>query len=92
MNNARNYLLDLLGPAGDEDDLIGQVEDARAHVEAEKLRAEAKEYEKEAKGLFNEGAYYKAAAVMAYAASLIDPYEMRDGQLVRKSDGKPVTP
>lgn len=25
------------------------------------------------------------------AAQLIDPYEMRDGQLVRKSDGKPVT-
>lgn len=72
--------------------LLDELGDERAHAEAEKLRAEAKEYEKEAAGMLNASAYYQAAGVMARAAQLIDPYVMRDGQLVRKSDGKPVTP
>lgn len=65
------------------DDLLNKVEDDRAHAEAEKLRTEAKLFEQD--GYMDEGGIYEAAAAM------IDPYEMRDGQLVRKSDGKPVT-
>lgn len=42
MDYARHCLLDLLGPAGDPDNLIGHVEDDRAHAEAERLRQRAK--------------------------------------------------
>jgi len=65
-----------------------RVEDDRAHAEAEKLRKAA--------GEFNLGSNDLIArttrAALGGAAEQIDPYEMRDGQLVRKSDGKLVTP
>lgn len=60
--------------------LLDQVEDDRVHAEAEKLRAEIK--------LLGMGPL--SAVAFTQAADLVDPYEMRDGQLVRKSDGKPV--
>jgi hypothetical protein len=71
---------------------LNQVEDDRAHAEAEKLRNEAKLHEHDAvdtKGRERD-AYLRTAGVLVYAAGLVDPYEERDGQLVRKSDGKPV--
>lgn len=88
MDYARHCLLDLLGPAGDPDNLIGHVEDDRAHAEAERLRQRAKATRID---LLNPFSPYQEQLIHELA-NLIDPYEMRDGQLVRKSDGKPVTP
>lgn len=94
MSYARRCLLELLGPAGDEDGLIDQVEDDRAHTEAEKLFALGHAYKEAAKSERTAGA--KALAIFSgqaliEAAKEMDPYEVRDGQFVRKSDGKPVT-
>lgn len=76
--------------ASGEDDylhgLLNQVEDDRAHRGAEKLRKRADTFKDSASDLVA-GAM---AASMRLAADEIDPYEMRDGQLVRKSDGKRV--
>jgi hypothetical protein len=63
-------------------ELLDQVEDDRAHTEAEKLRNEAAIYDEEGER--------NVAAGLYRAADMVDPYEMRDGQLVRKSDGKAV--
>lgn len=79
-------------PGTDECDriteLLNQVEDDRAHAEAERIRTEAREYEAEAPSKDRHDGYMKTAAVLATAAESLDPYEMRDGNLVRKSDGK----
>lgn len=91
MSYARRCLLELLGPAGDEDDLIGQVEDDRAHAEAERIREEAKATADSWTSEANRSQAERSSGAMYYVADLVDPYEMRDGQLVRKSDGKPVT-
>lgn len=85
MSLARRCLLDLLGPAGDEDGLIDQVEDDRAHREAERVRQRA-DISELGVGPFAEG----QRQLILGLADLVDPYEIRDGQLVRKSDGKPV--
>mgnify|MGYP001606216440 CR=1 FL=1 len=86
MSYARHCLLDLLGPPGDEDDLIGQVEDDRAHAEAEKLREFAAEM------VFNllDPFGPQKEGWVRHIADRIDPYEMRGTHLVRKSDGKPI--
>lgn len=74
------------------DYLLDLVEDDRVHAEAEKLRNEAKLHEQDAVGLIDpeREMYLRTAGAMTYSANLIDPYEQRDGQLVRKSDGRPV--
>lgn len=66
--------------------LLNQVEDDRVHREAGKLRKRAEGFADSASDLVA-GAM---AAAMRLAADEIDPYEERDGQLVRKSDGKSV--
>lgn len=67
--------------------LLSQVEDDRAHREAKRLRQRA---EVTTIDLLNPCSLHDAKLIMGIA-DLIDPYEMRDGQLVRKSDGQPVT-
>lgn len=78
-------------PASHDDDylsgLLNRVEDDRAHREAEKLRERANKFADSDSDLVAGG---MAAATRA-AADSIDPYEFRDGQLVRKSDGKSIT-
>lgn len=93
MSYARRCLLDLLGPAGDEDGLIDQVEDNRAHREAEKLYVEAEKHKRSAEAASGPeiiDGHMAAWSRLTRAGQMIDPYEMRDGQLVRKSDGEPV--
>jgi hypothetical protein len=67
-------------------DLLVEVEDDRVHVEADKIRRRAEEI------LRNGGDDRRTAELMAgvtmAAAMGMDPYELRDGELVRKSDGK----
>lgn len=65
---------------------LNQVEDDRAHREAEKLRERANRFADSGSDLVADA---MAGATRA-AADSVDPYEWRDGQLVRKSDGKPV--
>lgn len=61
--------------------LLNRVEDDRAHAEAELIRGV----------VANDKVYRpKWQRGMLEAADLIDPYKELDGQLVRKSDGKPV--
>lgn len=67
-------------------DLLNRVEDDRAHVEAEKMRARAKAVRLD---LLDPFSPYREQMIMGLA-DLADPYEKRDGQLVRKSDGQPV--
>lgn len=84
--------------AGSDDDLylhglLNKVEDDRAHADAEKLSALGHAYKEAAKseqaaGLQALGLF--AGQSLIDAAKEMDPYEMRDGKLVRKSDGKPV--
>jgi len=78
--------------AGSDEDLylsglLDRVEDDRAHAEAEKLRKAADEFAKNSSDLVARA----MAAATRGAALKIDPYEERDGHLVRKSDGKPIT-
>jgi len=77
--------------AGTDDDLylhglLNQVEDDRAHREAEHLREKAAEFATSSSDLVAEA---MTAATKA-AADHIDPYEVKDGQLCRKSDGKRI--
>lgn len=65
-------------------DLLNLVEDDRAHAEAGRLREKADAFT-DSKSDLVAGAM---AAATRLAAVHIDPYEMRDGNLVRKSDGK----
>ncbi len=74
--------------AGSDDDLylhglLNKVEDDRAHAEAQKLLDMHMEV------LLMHGP--QVAQGLALAIKHIDPYVRRDGQLVRKSDDKPVT-
>lgn len=73
--------------------LLNQVEDDRAHAEAVKLRGWGQKYKDVSEEVQNEGkkalSLFIGQALMN-AAHDMDPYEERDGQLVRKSDGKPV--
>lgn len=81
-------------PGSDDDlylhGLLNRVEDDRAHAEAEKLRALAEKMLKSSMTRVEPLMVMHAADVYLNAASTIDPYEMRDGRLVRKSDGEPV--
>lgn len=80
----------MIEPGTDDDlflhGLLNQVEDDRAHAEAERLR-------KKADGMPRytppKGGTTGRAVTLALADEM-DPYEERDGQLVRKSDGRPV--
>lgn len=70
---------------------LDQVEDDHAHRQAELLRQRAKLI---ADPEFNSGSAWqreRESKLVLGLAALIDPYEERDGTLVRKSDGKPVT-
>lgn len=77
-------------PGSEDDDrlhgLLNTVEDDRVHAEAHKQRKRADEI------LENAGMDRRTAELMAgvmkAAAMGMDPYEVRDGQLVRKSDGR----
>lgn len=66
-------------------DLLVQVEEDRVHVEADKIRRRAEEILRSA-GDDRRTAELMAGVTMA-AAMGMDPYELRDGELVRKSDG-----
>lgn len=85
----------MIEAGGEEDDylhgLLNQVEDDRAHAEAEKLRSRATSAELSTIGRMDPAVALHTAGVLRAAAKTIDPYETRDGQLVRKSDGQPVT-
>lgn len=91
MKEGLPYLERPVEPGSDNDDrlhyLLNWVEDDRAHREAEKLRKRAEGFKDSASDLVA-GAM---AASMRLAADEIDPYEKRDGELYRKSDGSPVT-
>lgn len=90
---ARQAIHDVVGcePVSDECDrireLLDQVEDDRAHAEAEKLRVKAKTVRLD---LLDPFSPYREQLIREQADE-IDPYEKRDGQLVRKSDGRAVT-
>jgi hypothetical protein len=71
--------------------LLNWVEDDRAHAEAEKLRAQAEKMLKPSMAGADLLMAMHAADVYLNAARTIDPYEMRNGQTVRKSDGRTVT-
>lgn len=90
MTYARRCLLDLLGPAGDEDGLIDQVEDDRAHCEAERIREEARQTADAWTSEVSRSQAERSSGAMYYVADMIDPYEIRNGQLVRKFDGTQV--
>lgn len=66
---------------------LDQVEDDRVHREAEKLRKRGEELKAAAR---NQGVGMAMAAALLVESIEMDPYEERDGQLVRKSDGRPV--
>ncbi len=70
------------------DELLDQVEDDRVHAEALKLLKRGEELKA---GVGNQSIGMAMAATLIVEAVAMDPYEERDGQLVRKSDGKPVT-
>lgn len=77
--------------AGTGDDLhlhglLNRVEEERAHDEAERLREKAAEFATSSSDLVAEA---MTAATKA-AADHIDPYEVKNGQLYRKSDGKHI--
>lgn len=71
--------------------LLNQVEDDRAHTEAVRLRKRGEQTRNTARAQGNNtiGIYLGAALIVEALA--MDPYEERDGQLVRKDDGQPVT-
>lgn len=75
-------------PASHDDDylhdLLNWVEDDRAHREADKLRKRAESFADSKSDLVANA----MAASMRMAATETDPYEVRDGELRRKSDGK----
>lgn len=90
----RQELLDFIARAGLDgtelvDAALQEAVDYRAHIEAMKLRNEAKLYAHEAVDTTGREAEsnLRTSRELIYAASLIDPYEERDGHLVRKSDG-----
>lgn len=93
MGQAHRNLLDLLSRTGWDgrqmiDAALREAADDRAHAEAEKLRQRGEELKIRAG---SQGIGMAMAATLIVEAVAMDPYEMRDGQLVRKSDGSPVT-
>lgn len=68
MSRARHYLLDLLGPAGDEDDLIGQVERDAVQAAAQKL------LHLHAEALLSHGPGVAQGLLLAYKHIAPDPY------------------
>lgn len=84
----------MIEPGTDDDlflhGLLNRVEDDRVHAEAERIREEAKATADAWTSEVNRDRAERASGAMCYVADLIDPYEERDGQLVRKSDGTPV--
>lgn len=66
--------------------LLNQVEDDRAHAEAVKLREKVESW-----GFPATPRAEDTARAWRTVADEIDPYEEKDGVLVRKSDGKPVS-
>jgi hypothetical protein len=90
--HCRDPLCDAAGDAEPGDDcknldcLLDQVEDDRVHAEADKQRLRAKEV------LRNAGADRRTAELMAGVINAVavgmDPYELKDNVLTRKSDGK----
>lgn len=92
MERARLVLHDWIECSHDDDcrdmrRLLTLVGDARAHDEAEKLRKIAASMKLDLLDPFSPYAHQLVTDI----ANSIDPYEMRGDQLVRKSDGKPVT-
>jgi hypothetical protein len=76
------------------DDLLDEVEDDRAHKEANRLREKAAEIHEGAVDKHGEvyGLMRFAAKSHFEAADEIDPYEVRDGLIVRKRDDKVMRP
>lgn len=72
-------------------ELLDKIEDERAHREAEKLRAKAVKVEQSPLASVDPGVVLRTTSVLRTAAEQIDPYEKRDGQLVHKITGEPVT-
>jgi hypothetical protein len=70
--------------------LVLKLMDDRAHAEADKIRKEAEETAAAGWNHDQVNRALRASGAMHYVADLIDPYEMRDDQLVRKADGQPV--
>lgn len=68
MSEARNDLLDLLGPAGDPDDLIGQVEKEAVQAAAQKLLG------MHAEVLLTHGPGVAQGLLLAYQHVAPDPY------------------
>lgn len=66
--------------------LLNDVEDDRAHAEAVKLRQRGTELTRSGPGTLGQ----PMGAALIVESFAMDPYEERDGVLVRKSDGKPV--
>jgi hypothetical protein len=95
MSQARNEIHERCctscGPANDQClqlyGLLNRVEDDRAHAEAQKLIKRGEELKA---GTWTQGVGMAMAAMLIVEAIAMDPYEMRDGQLVRKADGQPV--
>jgi hypothetical protein len=74
--------------------LLDEVEDDRAHKEANRLREKAAEIHEGAVDKHGEvyGLMRFAAKSLFEAADEIDPYEVRDGLIVRKRDDKAMRP
>lgn len=74
--------------------LLNQVENDRAHAEAKRLRARSASFEKDIAAMefsARKAGIVQMMVIMVQDAYLIDPYVEIEGQLYRKSDGKPVT-
>lgn len=93
--NPQDHAAYLAVEGGSEEDdhlrgLLNRVEDDRAHAEAVRLRKRGEQTRNTARAQGNNtiGTYLGAALIVEALA--MDPYEERDGQLVRKDDGMPV--
>lgn len=95
---AKHCVLETNGPLKIEqpcrllDHILDMVEDDRAHAEAVALRGRGEDMRRNGKPDGTATMGYVIGAGLVVEAFAMDPYEQRDGQLVRKSDGKPVTP
>lgn len=72
-------------------ELLDALEDERAHCEAVRIREEAEQTADAWTSEVNCAQAERSSGAMHYAASMIDPYELRDDRLVHKADGSPVT-
>jgi hypothetical protein len=71
--------------------LLDRIENDRAHAEAQKLLQRGEEMRANGRPDGTATIGYVIGGALVVEALAMDPYETRDGQLVRKSDGKPVT-